>query len=232
MNRKSLATMLAGCVAVLPLATMCGELQSKVYTYQVELDANGALLSATPLRNRDDPTTRQLQDELGNWVFQPAERDGRPLRTSTWVRVTAIPDADGAAPKVLSATAGPAPDALRKPDFPAAAQVRGHNGVVVLELQMDARGRIETAAVRDTVGNVNRAMAEAALAAARNWTFHPERVAGVALASKLLMPVCFAGSAEQDCDWTGPESRVYGRDTVLALDPAARLTNPVAYAGK
>lgn len=226
--------MAAACLALVPVVAMAGEAtQSRVYTFQVELDASGALVSATPLRDAEDGTVRKLQEELRNWVFQPAQQDGRPVPTSTWVRVAAIPSTDGTAPRVLSATAGPAPDTLRKPEFPSAAQMRGHSGVVVLELQTDAQGRVDAVSVRDTVGSINRAMAEAAVAAARDWTFRPERVDGVPLAGKLLMPVCFVTASDlEGCEWTGPESRAYGRDTVLALEPAARLANPVAYSGK
>lgn len=231
MNKGHALGML-GLVAALPLASaLAGEPASRVYTYQVELDARGTLLSATPQRQADDATTRRIGEELRNWVFQPAQQGDRPMPTSTWVRVTAIPGADGAEPRILSATTGPAPESLRKPEFPASAQVRGNHGVVVLELQMDAQGAVKDVAVRDTVGAVNRAMAASAVAAAREWTFRPERVDGVALAGTLLMPVCFMGTAQQDCDWTGPESRVYGRETVLALEPAVRIANPVAYLG-
>lgn len=224
----------AGCAALLPLVAMAGDAaQSRVYTFQVELDAGGAPLAATPLRDVEDATVRKLQQDLRSWVFQPALVDGRPVPTSTWLRVVAIPSTDGAAPTVLSATVGPAPESLRKPEFPTAAGRRGQQGVVVLELDMDAQGRIDAVSVRDTVGNISRAMAEAAVAAAHGWTFRPERVAGVPMAGKLMMPVCFVvASDSQACEWTGPESRAYGRDTVLALEPAARLADPVAYAGK
>lgn len=223
----------AACMALMPMVAVAGEAtQSRVYTFQVELDASGALVSATALRDAQDVTVRTLQEDLRNWVFQPAQQDGRAVPTTTWVRVAAIPSTDGTAPRVLSATAGPAPDTLRKPEFPAAAQRRGHSGVVVLELQTDAQGRVSAVSVRDTVGSINRAMAEAAVAAARDWTFRPERVAGVPLAGKLLMPVCFVAASDlEGCEWMGPESRAYGRDTVLALEPAARLAHPVAFSG-
>lgn len=232
--KGNLAGMLAVCLTGLPLAgAVCGEPQPRIYTYEVELDASGALLSATPLRNADDATTRQLQAELRNWTFRPAQQDGHSARTSTWVRMTAIPASDGGPARVLSATAGPVPDRLRNPEFPEAAQVRGQQGVVVLKLAIDAQGRVQSVDVHDTVGRIDRAMANAAIAAARGWTFRPERVDGAPLASLLLMPVCFVASADSEaCAWKGPQAQTFDRDTVLALDPVVRLAEPVAYLGR
>ncbi len=225
MNTKQCVRWILGMSALATLAAAAGQpQQAKVYTFQVELDERGALVSATPVRDAPDATTRQLQAELRDWVFRPAQRDGTPMRTSTWVRVTAIPREGAGAARVLSATAGPAPESLRKPAFPVAAQVRGQQGVIVLQLDMDAQGRVRAVDVHDTVGDVNLAMAKAAIAAARDWTFRPERVDGEPRAGRLLMPVCFVASAnKQACAWTGPDAQAFGRDTVLALDPAVRL---------
>ena len=221
----------AGVCFVGSFAAVAGQPRSQVYTFEVQLDAGGALVSATPLRDAGDPTIQQLQKELRNWVFRPAQQDGRAVPTSTWVRVTAMPAQDGDAVKVLSAAAGPAPERLRAPEFPVAAQLRGGQGVVVLQLDMDAQGRIRAVSVHDTVGKVSRAMAESAMASARSWTFRPERVNGIPLAGRLLMPVCFVASADtKSCAWTGPQSQALGRDSVVAIDPAVTLSLPLAYA--
>lgn len=231
MNIKQWARWILAMSALASLVATAGQPQhSRVYTFQVELDERGVLISATPVRDAPDATTRQLQAELRDWVFRPAKRDGTPVRTSTWVRVTAIPGEGAGTTRVLSATAGPAPDSLRKPAFPVAAQVRGQQGVIVLQLDMDAQGRVRSVDVHDTVGDVNLAMAKAAITAARDWTFRPERVNGEPQAGRLLMPVCFVSSANrQACAWTGPDAQAFGRDTVLALDPAVRLER-MAYA--
>jgi TonB family protein len=196
-------------------------------------DASGATVSATPTRDGSEAVTRQIQQELRGWVFRPAQQDGEPARTSTWLRVTAIPGEDGAAARILSAMVGPAPQTLSNPVFPKAAQLRGQGGVVVLALDMDAQGRVQDVVVYDSVGEVSRAMANAAITAARAWTFRPELVEGAPQAAKLLMPVCFVATEAGDaCSWTGPEDQSFGRYTVLTLNSAARLENPLAYAGR
>ena len=234
MSRKKWLGWVAGaCVAASVTAAAAEPQQAKVYTFNVELDASGAPVSATPTRDGSAAVNRQIQQELRGWVFRPAQRNGEPVRTSTWLRVTAIPAEDGAAARILSATVGPAPQMLSKPVFPAAAQLRGREGVVVLALDMDAQGHVQDVVVYDTVGEVTRAMANAAIAVARAWTFRPEQVEGAPQAAKLLMPVCFVATEAGDaCSWTGPDQQSFGRYTVLTLNPAARLEIPLAYAGR
>lgn len=231
MSNKGWMRLAAGFCVAASFAAVAAQPASQVYTFEVELDAGGALVKATPLRDAGDPTMQQLQRELRNWVFRPAQQDGRAVPTSTWVRVTAMPGQDGEPLKILSATSGPAPERLRVPAFPMAAQLHGGHGVVVLKLDMDAKGRIQSVSVHDTVGKVSRAMAESAMASARSWTFRPERVNGVSQAGRLLMPVCFlASGVGKSCAWTGPQSQAFGRDSVVAIDPAVTLSLPLAYA--
>lgn len=199
---------------------------TRVHTFEVALDARGAVQSVRPVRGDEDGDAQRIAHELRDWVFRTARIEGVPQPTTTWVRVVAT-HSDGGLPRVVSATAGPAPDRLVLPAYPAFAQLAGKHGVVVLELQMDAGGQVVDTRVRDTVGPVSRAMATSALQAAREWTFRPERVAGVAQAATLLMPVCFTPSGgTQECAWSGPDAAVHGRDTVLALNPVARLDPP------
>ena len=232
-RKKLLEWVAAACMAASLTVAAAEPQQARVYTFNVEIDASGALVSATPTRDASGAINRQIQQELRDWVFHPAQQDGEPMRTTTWLRVTAIPGEDGAAARILSATVGPAPQTLSNPVFPKAAQLRGQEGVVVLALDMDAQGHVQDVVVYDTVGEVTRAMANAAIAVARAWTFRPEQVEGASQAAKLLMPVCFVATEAGDaCSWTGPDQQSFGRYTVLTLNPAARLEIPLAYAGR
>ena len=102
----------------------------------------------------------------------------------------------------------------------------------MLEVAVGTDGAVSAARVHDTVGSIDRAMAESALAAARSWTFRQEVVDGVAQQGKLLMPVCFTVNASSACNWTGPNDQAFGRDSMVALSPAARLASPARYALK
>ena len=231
MNRKNRVNgwVAAACAVVLPFAAAAGD-APRVYTYQVQLDGKGALQSATPVDAGDDATSRQLQAELAKWIFVPSANATSSV--TTWVRVNAIPATGDAPARALSANAGPAPDRLSKPTYPAHAQRKGYEGVVVLEVAVGADGAVSAARVHDTVGSIDRAMAESALAAARSWTFRQEVVDGVAQQGKLLMPVCFVASEDaRSCEWKGPDKQHFGRHMVFAFDPAARLrSNPDSYA--
>lgn len=214
----------AGCALAASMGANAGKAgQPQVYTYKIDLDADGKLVAAQPLRGGDDATSRLVAEELRHWAFQPVTHAGAPEAASTYVRVVAMSGAEGAAPKILQATTGPAPDRLTQPAFPAAAQREGRQGVVVLQLAINAAGKVSSAQVHDTEGDVNRAMAAAALAAARDWTFHPEQVSGAPVAGNMLVPVCFLASAQGDCGWIGPNAQAYDRDTVLALEPRVEL---------
>lgn len=223
----------AACVAMLPLAAIAGDAtDAQVYTFQVEVDGKGVLTYVAPVDGAGDATTAQLQRELSGWLFERSGAARAGDKITTWVRLKAIPANEGVAAQILSATAGPSPDVLTRPAYPANARRLGHEGVVVLELAMDANGAIRDASVHETFGQIDRAMANAALAAARNWSFRTERVNGASQSGKVLMPVCFTVSEVQACEWTGPNHQALGRDTVLALAPAVRLVNPSSYAVK
>jgi TonB family protein len=226
MDIRTLAVACMSALAVCGPASAADRAGARVHTFEVALDAQGAVQWVRDARGGEDTDAQRIAGQLRDWVFKTATAGGIPQPTTTWVRVVTEESADGSAPRLLSATAGPAPERLVQPAYPAFAQLGGKHGVVVLELRMDADGRVRETRVRDTVGPVSRAMANSALQASREWTFRPERVAGVAQAATLLMPVCFTpGGGGQECGWSGPDAQRYGRDTVLALDPVARLTS-------
>lgn len=222
---------MAACLAMAPLAMASGIGDAQVYTFKVEIDARGAMSSVQPL-GASDATTAQLQRELAGWLFERPAGVAAGDVVTTFVRVSAIPAGEGSATRIVSASAGPAPDALTSPAYPESARRVGRQGVVVLALSTDADGAVREVAVHDTVGEIDRAMAKAAVAAARGWSFHPERINGAPQAGKLLMPVCFTVSAANACAWSGPDDQAFGRDSVVALSPAARLASPASYALK
>lgn len=226
MDIRTLAVACMSALAVCGPASAADRAGARVHTFEVALDAQGAVRSVRDARGGEDTDALRIAGQLRDWVFKTATAGGIPQPTTTWVRVVTDASAEGSVPRLLSATAGPAPERLVQPAYPAFAQLGGKHGVVVLELRMDADGRVRETRVRDTVGPVSRAMANSALQASREWTFRPERVAGVAQAATLLMPVCFTpGGGGQECGWSGPDAQRYGRDTVLALDPVARLSS-------
>ncbi|MEZ5065518.1 MAG: energy transducer TonB [bacterium] len=74
------------------------------------------------------------------------------------------------------------------PEYPELARAAGLEGEVLLRISVDERGRVvDVVAVRSD----GSAFADAALAAARRWTFDPARMSGRPVASTILVPVRF-----------------------------------------
>ncbi|MDQ3204941.1 MAG: energy transducer TonB [Pseudomonadota bacterium] len=230
------AVLLTACLPVLaatPSDTGAGAAAS-IYTYALELAPDGSIQSLSPMQPIEDSTRQELDRHIQGWIFQPAQIDGVPVATSTYLRVgAAIPANSPGDLQILSATTGPAPEQLRMPDYPVRAQRRGEQGVVVLELRLDETGRVVDRSVYDRGDRVARDLMEAATAASRDWRFYPEKIDGTAVASTVLMPVCFI-SGEPDpstCTWRGPSEKNFSRKTVLTIDPAARVITGLAYEG-
>jgi TonB family protein len=93
------------------------------------------------------------------------------------------------APKVAGGDV-PVPKRVRfvAPAYPAEAQAQGRRGIVILELVLDVEGRVESASVVRSVPGFD----EAALAAARQWTYEPTRVEGRPVRVRLTVPITFA----------------------------------------
>lgn len=77
----------------------------------------------------------------------------------------------------------------KTPEYPRLAREEGWEGTVSLELLVTDRGAVAEARVAKSSGHV--ALDEAALEAARTWTFEPARRGGVATAARVRMPVTF-----------------------------------------
>lgn len=209
--------------------------EQRVYTYAIELDSNGMLTRLSPHETATDAIGRQLEARIVEWIFEPGESDGAKAATSTYLRVVVAPRArEAGAFDLVSATTGPAPARLTRPEFPLRDQRAGLAGSVVLKLDIDAQGRVERAEVHDLAGNISRTMAQAAKASASEWRFTPEMIDGRAVASSILWPVCFLGaqSSASDCAWQGPDAQRFSSKTVLPLNPAARLVSPLALQGR
>ena len=198
-----------------------------VYTYAVSLDHDGRVTALAPAGEIPPGAATVLEQQVRGWLFQPVDDNGG-ADVDTWLRISTRTDGDGV--HVESATTGPAPRTMAFPEYPRAAGLRGESGVVVMRLDVDARGQVTMATVYDTGERPSRALASAAREAALSWTFHPERVNGRPVASTVLLPMCFLTGepTPQTCSWNGPQSRRFSRHTVLTLEPAARLKGELA----
>lgn len=209
--------------------------QQSVYTYAIELDRDGSVSRLSPHGFNADAISRKLDAQIGAWIFEAAETEGRRVPTATYLRVVVARHADDTGGfAVVSALTGPAPERLTQPDYPVRDQRAGMQGTVVLKLQVGSDGRVAAVDVHEVAGNVSRSMAQAAKSSALEWRFTPEMADGKPLASTILWPVCFLGaqSSASGCRWYGPDSQRFSSKTVLTLNPAARLISPLAFEGR
>jgi TonB family protein len=217
----------AGALALAAPPANAGDAPGQsVYTYAVELDADGKLLRVAPHAAAADDVGRALERDIAGWVFSPAGSGDVGAGSRTFVRVVVSPTG-ARGYEVVSATTGPAPETLTQPAFPVRDQLSDREGMVVLRLDVTADGRVAGARVHAVTGKVSRGMSAAAVSAAQGWTFVPEEVGGVPIAATMLWPVCYVGarSAPSACSWNGPDSVRFSSKTVLPLDPAVRLVS-------
>lgn len=225
MKQVMLFSMLVVCGALQADVVAAQALPQRVYTYAIDLDSEGKVARLSPHGFAVDATSRRLDTQIGGWIFEAA-----PSATTTYLRVVVAPHAGGEF-DVVSAITGPAPQTLAQPGYPIRDQLAGMEGTVVLKLAIGVDGHVNAVDVHDVVGDVSRAMTNAAATSAKTWTFSPETVNGKAVASTVLWPVCYLGAASSAsaCAWRGPDAQHLSSKTVLTLNPAARLVTPLAF---
>lgn len=129
-----------------------------------------------------------------------------------------------------------------RPEYPVEAQAQGIRGIVILELTIDKEGKVAEARVIRSVPGLD----EAALAAARQWTYEVTRVGGKPVSVRLAVPITFAMKLPEMSRQDGvPELRqgvsppfpkdASGPATVLAevtLDPDGRVAEAQVVRGE
>lgn len=189
----------------------------QVYTYAVALDADGRIASLEPHGAVPGAANDALLAGIRGWVFSPGDVGAA---SRTYLRVV-VEEAVGGGYEVISATTGPALASMTPPEYPMRDQLAGNEGMVVLRLEVAPDGSVRRSDVHAATGTVSRAMASAAAKASRDWRFASEQVAGQAVPSTLLWPVCYLGpwSSPSACSWTGPDAQRFSSKSVLPLDP-------------
>jgi protein TonB len=136
----------------------------------------------------------------------PAPAPPNPVITASQVLHKAIP-ASSATRGTRSATAVPSSAVVReaaaqlsntparpsyspKPPYPPEARRLHQEGKVLLQVTIGADGHATSVSVIRSSGVA--ALDESAVATVRRWTFTPARVAGVAVASKVEIPISFS----------------------------------------
>jgi len=143
----------------------------------VAVDARGAAVDARVLQDVP-PFTELMRVPLPRWRFRAAGENGRPVPSRVFVagifRPAMLEFAAPTAPQLPDPdpeAAVPIPTAVAIAPYPPTAM---NDAVVMVELQLDGEGAIQNARV---LGG-SPGFTDAALAAAKQWTFRPARRKG------------------------------------------------------
>ena len=211
-------------------------------SWRVSLDASGAVTHLEPTDTLEPAVAAPLERAIGGWRFAPGRVDGVAAPTETMltldVRFVAV-DGDRYAIRIDDARTGGRvdPESSRRhfPRFPNQALKRGLFAMIVVKVDYDASGKVVAVEPQADLGvNASRSLEKATVAAVRQWEIQPERVGGRAVASSLVLPVCYSVVAasttppDYACAFTPRGSTTPIREgDALALAPVARLRSDV-----
>ena len=104
---------------------------------------------------------------------------------------------------------------------------------MAFEVRYDAAGRATEVTLLPDPKNPKGRLVELAGAAVRDWSYEPERVAGVGMPGKVIVPVCYSAGktkkrkgalSERRCVWSPTDSKAkVGNGESLSLDSKVHL---------
>ncbi|MBK7013237.1 MAG: energy transducer TonB [Xanthomonadales bacterium] len=218
---------------------------SSTVQWRMSLDAEGHITALEPNGKPIDALRQKLEPTIRNWEFVPGTVDGRPARTDTLLSVqvalTAMAGSDQLSVTIEDVRTGGFVAGNRKPPrFPPAEATRLINGSgfasVVFEVSYDLDGKVEEVTPIASSPAMKGRFKEYAETAVRSWRYEPERVAGIGVPGKVVVPLCFsvgsnrtsAQRAAEKCQWTQPGSKAsVDQGQSLALDSSVTLKSDV-----
>jgi len=179
----------------------------------------------------------RLEQVVREWKFIPGTVNGEPAPSVTRLNlaISVLPlDADTVRLRIDSARTGGYAAKMKLPHYPSSAIKEHATGMVVLRVDYDANGKVTTVVPDPDAPKADRFLAEASIAAVKQWTFVPEFVGGHGVPGSMHMPLCFSLSSYPGpvkvpaCGWTPPgESVPLGDGESLAINPVVKLTTEV-----
>jgi hypothetical protein len=200
-----LGRVLAACFlgfSGLAMAQAPGPGMEKSADFRVSIDAQGKLVSATPLdASLGENILRAIVGAAKGITFAPAMRDGKPASFETQLHATVrfVAQPDGTYKlEMLSASLSPQAIERKSPVFPRGLDPRHAGGVVAASVVVGTDGHVDasrtklikSAAAPGSEKGLPR-LEQAALAALAGNTYVPDRVDGQAVATEMLQTFRF-----------------------------------------
>lgn len=249
MTKQWLPSMIMACACIGGASAASPDVaRTATLQWRMSLDAEGRVTALVAKGDAIEALRTRLEQVIPSWEFEAGTVEGKRSATETLlsVRVVMNPSADGRAYSVTLGdvrTGGSVGDTNKSyPRIPGR-ELRKMIGrgdgfaQVAVEVEFDAGGKATGLSIADGTPTPPEALAKAVMKALREWTYEPERVAGVGVPGSLVVPVCFTVAQSvaesrrlsKGCRWTLPGSDAYVEEgQSLALDSQVRLKTDVS----
>ena len=213
--------------------------------WKMSLDAQGHVTGLDLQTKTMGALRERLEPVIRAWEFDPGTINGEPAATETMlsVQISLLPSEDGESISIRFddvRTGGYVSGNITPPRFTSSEakklQRSGGFARLIFEVSYDKAGKLETVVVLPSSTVEKGNLVKDAENALRKWTYEPERVAGVGVPGKLVVPICYyMGLSERDaerqgknCNWKKPGSEAtVGQGQSLALDSSVSLKTDV-----
>jgi TonB family protein len=167
-------------------------------------------------------------DAAKDWHYAPGHKDGKAVGGVVRIPVNFALDGE------TSAGSSPSVDISYKdrnpPQYPAEAIKKGQQGTVIIDVTVDATGKVTGVRVDQHGTDAPAELQTVAIAAARQWKFNPGRKNGKSVGGMIQVPVNFSLSqtqASRDNARPCPEGDLFDVQTSKCISDAPHFVPPI-----
>jgi TonB family protein len=165
----------------------------KVTIMSVDIDAAGKITAMQLPDGLDQRLAMQLQNHVRDSAFEPSEKNGEKVSSSTHLIIHYDPTAEsdtGTFTKIISMDNGPMIVKRTGFRYPSSAITRRIQGLVLVRATIKSDGLPSNVHVAMQWPE-SRSLSRSAVRAVEKWRFEPDKVDGLAIASDVLIPIQF-----------------------------------------
>lgn len=194
-------TLFALLLATLSFSSIASEPpQSVALTADLSVSAEGRIVRLEFLRELSPELEQFLRARVLTWTIEPARRGGRAVGgdTTLYLDLSLEPAGKDVIVRVAKASTGPRQRKTIPPIYPADAIRRRRQAIVFATADVRADGTVAAVSARMVAGKGDgRSFVTAAERSIARWTFVPERVDGVPVATRVQVPIEFRLSGQE-----------------------------------
>ena len=206
--------------------------------WKLTIEPDGSVSGLDPLGKVAASIREPVEKAIQAWHFKPANANGKPARTQTWLFAQLRLDplgGDNYRISVAHAETGALLTTASSPRFPGEAVKAGEQGMFAVRIDVDAAGHSTASVIAKAGPNPGRRLERAVISSAQKWPVELERVDGQPMPASLVMSTCFFTSGVGSrtppswCDWRAPGgATVLAQGEAVTLNSVAKLETDVA----